>query len=106
MPRIKKHHNPFLSLLVLVGIAFCLSAWLMYLVSLRTLAPASDSEAAVQHGWLITLFQDHGMAILAVELLVLAVCAGAAMITDKCWSVRIAAHCRQREHGATPPPPN
>ncbi len=88
MPPQAKYRNPFFHLLGLVGVLFCLSGWVYYLMMIRTAAPANGSTDRSSPGPLIELMQHHGLAILASELGLLAATAVAAMATDNYWARR------------------
>lgn len=77
--------NPFYVLLVLIGIAFTLTACaygVMAFKVVRTKAEvAEDGEGAA----LLTYLDEHGATLMAVEVALLALCTVAAMATDRYW---------------------
>lgn len=82
MPQ-SKARNPFYALLVAVGVAFALTACAYGVMTVRGLDPhATDEEG------LMGLMDRHGLAIMAVELALLAVMTGLAIGTDEYWSRR------------------
>ncbi len=86
MARQKKAGNPFYVMLVAVGILFTISASCYFVVALRQSGRVEVSEA--QTGFFFQLFDEHGTAVLAVELGLLAVATFAAIGTDEYWEKR------------------
>jgi hypothetical protein len=76
--------NPFYPLLVIAGVAFAVTAFAYGVMALKAISPA-DGDA--KHPLLVFL-DDHGMALMAVELGALAVTCFLAMGTDRFWSRR------------------
>jgi len=75
--------NPFYAALVVVGLAFALTACAYTVMSFRHLDPHSLDEPGLS-----TLMKEHGLVILAVELGLLTVLTIAAISTDDFWSRR------------------
>jgi hypothetical protein len=74
--------NPFYALLVVVGVLFSLTACAYFVMTLQGANPelVRDSQ-----GWMAVL-EEHGLAILLVELAVLAVATFGAIGTDDYWT--------------------
>jgi hypothetical protein len=79
----KKIVNPFFTALVVVGLAFAMTACAYTVMSFQSL----DPHAADQPG-ISTLMKQHGLMILVVELGLLAVLTVAAISTDEYWVKR------------------
>jgi hypothetical protein len=75
--------NPFYAILMVVGLAFALTACAYTVMSFRNLDPLVESEPG-----LMTVMEDHGLTILGGELGVLAVLTFAAIGTDDYWTRR------------------
>lgn len=78
-----KPFNPFYVLLVLVGIAFAVTACAYAVMVVKNLEPVRRSPDA---GGLMVLMEQHGFTILMIELVLLTVTTVAAMSTDSFWS--------------------
>jgi hypothetical protein len=76
--------NPFYVLLVIAGIIFSITACAYGMMALRAIRLDAD---APQTG-LVAFLDEHGMALMGVELAVLAVATFAAMATDQYLSRR------------------
>ncbi len=87
-PEKKKEFNPFYALLIVAGVAFCLTAFLYSILCLRELRP----EEAVNQGplgtRLMSWLDDHGLVALLVEVAVIAILTVAAIATDEYWTKR------------------
>ena len=75
--------NPLLPWTALVGVAFCLVAWLVYLATVRRTQPRNDADAGQQ---LMQFFETYGVTLLAILLVLLAVSVLAAIRTDRFWT--------------------
>ena len=92
MARWRGFYNPFYALLVMTGIAFCLTAFaygVMTVQGLHGVDPGQMSQAGV---WLNDRLDRHGVTVLGIELAVLAVCTVAAIGTDAWWTRRADDH--------------
>jgi hypothetical protein len=87
MLRSKKFANPFYGLLVVVGLAFCITAMTYGVMMVRETRAAGSSELVANHA-LMQLMNDHGNTILLIELALLAVCTFGAIGTDEFWQRR------------------
>jgi hypothetical protein len=89
---VRKAFNPFYLLLVVVGVAFCITASAFGLMALREVRGpqtfAAAEEGAADAHPLLALMQTHGMTILLVELGLLAAFTFAAIGTDQYWTNR------------------
>lgn len=84
----KKKFNPFYALLIIVGVAFCITAFAYGIMTLRGLQPA-DSLGGSQSGkQLMHWIDKHGFALLMGELVALAVLTFSAIATDEFWTKR------------------
>ena len=101
--------NPFYVLLVLIGIAFTLTACaygVMAFKVVRTKQHAGEQHIGEQHAdrqpagaALLAYLDKHGAALMGVEVALLALCTAGAMATDRYWYRRAA-----QRNG--PPPKN
>jgi uncharacterized membrane protein YphA (DoxX/SURF4 family) len=83
--------NPFYALLVLIGVAFSVTACaygVMTFVSLRAAEAGQNPAAAAST--LAKFMNDHGEKMLGGELLLLAVATVGAISTDRFWQRRAA----------------
>lgn len=79
--------NPFYVLLVVLGIAFTLTACADVVMMLKALHP--DAEQAAPRGAALLKFIDrYGTALLTAELLLLALATVGAISTDRYWMRR------------------
>lgn len=92
----KKPVNPFYAALVVVGIAFAITACAYGVMTVRLLDPRSAGE-----GGLVGLMNSYGVTIMLVELGLLAVLTVAAISMDD-YFVRRAEQANQRT-GESPP---
>lgn len=79
--------NPFYVLLVVLGIAFTLTACAFVVMMLKALHPDAD-QAAPQGRSLLAFVDRHGTALLTGELLLLALATVGAISTDRYWMRR------------------
>jgi hypothetical protein len=77
--------NPFYALLLVVGVAFLLTATSYGVMAFRDVR--GHSAAASGSGWMMFLDQ-HGGLLMAGELAVLVIASVAAMATDGYWTSR------------------
>ena len=75
--------NPFYAALVVVGIAFAMTACAYTVMSFQHLDPHALDQPGMS-----TLMKQHGLTILVVELGLLAVLTVAAISTDDFWAKR------------------
>lgn len=82
----KKAINPFYVLLIILGIIFAITtcAYGVMTVKMSTAAGISANSG----GGLLPLLSQHGLTILLVELVLLAVATFAAIGTDDYWQKR------------------
>jgi hypothetical protein len=91
MPRSLKSRNPFYALLVIVGLAFALTATAYCVMAFREVrAPAAAAEemAMTARHPLVTWMHDNGTTALLTELALLAVFVVGAITTDNYWQRR------------------
>lgn len=89
MPKKLTATNPFYVVLVLAGIAFCVTACAYGVMAFRDVrGGAAVIEADT--GGLMGFLDRHGAALLAAEVAVLAAATVAAMWTDRFWTRRAA----------------
>jgi hypothetical protein len=82
MPQAKAA-NPFYALLMVVGVAFALTACAYGVMTVRGLDPHRADE-----GGLVGLMDQHGLTILVVELVLLGLLTVLAIGTDEYWTRR------------------
>ena len=80
----RKFVNPFYVLVVIVGIAFTVTACAYGVMTVRGLRPELSADGSGEN--LMTFLDRHGFRLMLIELGALAVFAAAAMITDTLWS--------------------
>lgn len=88
--RIKKPFNPFYVLLILVGIAFCITACAYGVMTVRGLhdgaamgANVSTTESGER---LMEWLDKNGFRLMMIEIAILAVCTFSAIATDEYWT--------------------
>lgn len=95
MARRKEAFNPFYALLVVVGVAFALTAFAYGVMALRAVDPRA--VAAEGSGATLLEFLDHwGVTLMMGELVVLAAATFGAISTDGYWARRAR---RRQLHG-------
>jgi len=77
--------NPFYPLLVVVGLAFAITACGFAVMMVRDMSPSAEMESD-GGGAMIQFFQDHGFTALMIELGVLALATFAAIATEEFWT--------------------
>jgi hypothetical protein len=87
MPR-KSAVNPFYVLLVIVGSAFCVTAFAYGVMTFRAAHGTAASRSADREHSLLTWIDRHGLMLLASELGLLGLFTFAAIGTDRYWSTR------------------
>ncbi len=92
MAKKKEPFNPFYVLLVLLGIAFSITACAYGVMAWRDLRGAVGAEA--EDSALLGFLRDHGTMLLGVELVLLAVATFGAMGTDRFWQRRAEAQSK------------
>jgi membrane protein required for beta-lactamase induction len=88
MTKNKSGINPFYVLLVLLGIAFTLTACaygVMAFKGARADAPVVDQSSGAA---LLSYLDEHGAQLMGLELALLAFCTAGAMATDRYWMRR------------------
>jgi hypothetical protein len=85
MARKRPFANPFYFLLLVVGVAFLLTASSYGVMAFREV---QGHSAAASRSGLMTFLDRHGALLMIVELAVLAVASVAAMATDNYWTGR------------------
>jgi|SRR5688500_14592263 hypothetical protein len=76
-----KASNPFYALLLVVGVAFAISACAYGVMTVRGLDPQRAGEAG-----LVGLMDQYGLVIMVVELVLLGLLTVLAIGTDEYWS--------------------
>ena len=104
MPKRRKTFNPFYSLLVVLGVAFVITACAYGLVLLRSNRPMDAVRAGNAQNPLLQLMQRHGQTILFVELGMLLVATVGCITTDDYWERRSAARHGRDESDAKDEP--
>lgn len=90
------YKNPFYSLLVVVGMAFAVTACAYFVMALHGDRAARAGEVQAAEG-LLGYLQRHGNWVLGIELALLAVLTCGAIATDDYWTRREQAAARQRD---------
>jgi hypothetical protein len=85
----RKFANPFYALLVLVGIAFVLTATAYGVMAFRTAKAVTTATPQADHP-LMDWLDDHGNGLLMLELTLLAIGTCGAISTDDYWKRRAA----------------
>ncbi|MEX2092422.1 MAG: hypothetical protein WD971_07080 [Pirellulales bacterium] len=83
----KKSANPFYALLIVVGLAFVVTAAAYGVMAVRESRAAVTGEAVADHP-LMRWMHEHGNAALVAELALLGVCTFGAIGTDEFWQRR------------------
>lgn len=85
MPKKKSGFNPFYVLLVLLGIAFTVTACAYGVMAFKATRSDDALAGAPSGAAMLTYLDQHGGELMALELALLAVCTFAAMSTDRYW---------------------
>jgi len=85
-----KPFNPFYALLVVVGVAFTVTACAYGVMTVRDLRATERTAPDAPGEPLMQAVRDHGFTFLMVELGLLAVTSVGAMATDDFWTRRAA----------------
>jgi hypothetical protein len=95
----KKPINPFYVLLVIVGIAFVLTACAYGVTAFRALRPNRAVAALPPQANSLTTFMDErGEKLLVAELVVLAIATVGAISTDGYWARRAERNAGETKH--------
>lgn len=86
-----KATNPFYVLLMAAGTAFALTACAYGVMAVKMLEPAQVAREGDSSRFFVETMDRHGLAIMLVELAVIAVCTFAAIASDGFWTRRAAA---------------
>ena len=84
----KKKPNPFYALLVVVGLAFCITAFAYGVMTVRGLHPDNSLGGSESGQNLMHWLDAYGFQLLMTELVALAVLTFAAIGTDEFWTRR------------------
>ncbi|HJT34883.1 MAG TPA: hypothetical protein VJ783_22840 [Pirellulales bacterium] len=85
---LKRGFNPFYVLLVIVGIAFSITAFAYFVMTLKDAQAAGAADANQAGAALLTFLDDYGAIAMAVELVLLALTTVGAISTDRYWMCR------------------
>lgn len=99
----KQTSNPFYSVLLVAGVAFALTACAYGVMIVHKLEPGRVAPASTSGTGVIDFMDDHGAAIMIVELVVLAIATGAAIGTDR---IRARRTTSGETHGLVKPSEN
>ena len=102
MPAKRSATNLFYALLVVLGIAFTLTACAYCVMALKSVRPQTEQQAAGGES-LLDFLDRHGAALMAGELAALAAATFAAIATDRYWMRR--AYRQHQENQAKQQPP-
>ncbi len=80
--------NPFYTLLVIVGAAFCITAFAFGVMTVRGMHPDETLQGSESGKQLMDWIDQHGFHLMMFELLALAILTVAAIATDEYWSKR------------------
>jgi hypothetical protein len=86
MLRKRSAFNPFYALLIILGIAFALTACAYSVMTLRAVRPPQDEGAS--GGALLEFLDKRGAHLMGAELALLAVASVGAIATDRYWMQR------------------
>ncbi len=79
----KQTANPFYGVLLVVGIAFALTACVYGVMTVQRMNPSRVTSGSTAGTWVIDFMDNHGATTMIVELVVMAVATGAAIGTDR-----------------------
>src|SRR5687767_10988835 len=80
--------NPFYVVLVVVGVAFCVTACAYGVMAFRAVKSESTTAAMRPEPGLMQFLDRHGAMLMGGEIAVLALATAAAIGTDSLWSRR------------------
>jgi hypothetical protein len=80
--------NPFYVVLVVVGVAFCVTACAYGVMAFRAVKSGSTTVAVEPEPGLVEFLDRHGVLLMGGELALLALATAAAIGTDSLWSRR------------------
>jgi hypothetical protein len=88
MAKLKEPTNPFYVVLVVAGVLFFVTAATYAVMTLRGDRLGRQAPGVAEAGGLMQFMDERGGQLLAGELVLLAVCTGAAMASDGYWRRR------------------
>lgn len=94
--------NPFYVLLVILGIAFALTACAYSVMTLKAVQPSTTTVESSGGVALLEFLDRHGGQLMAGELTLLAVATFAAIATDRYWMRRACDEYRARQASQSP----
>ena len=97
----RKPFNPFYVMLVLVGVAFTVTACAYGVMTVRDLRATAPTPPDAAGEPLMALLREYGFTLLMVEIGLLAASSVGAMATDDYWTRRAA---RRADLPPSPPP--
>jgi hypothetical protein len=97
MAKKKSGINPFYVLLVLLGIAFTVTACAYGVMAFKAVRRDQDVEAQSSGAAMLNYLDRHGAELMGLELALLAACTFAAMSTDRYWIRRETAESRRAD---------
>lgn len=103
MPAKRSATNPFYLLLVVLGIAFTLTACAYCVMTLQAARPHPPEQQAAAGEALLVFLDRHGALLMSAELASLAAAAVAAIATDRYWMRR---SCEQYQADRSQQPPS
>jgi hypothetical protein len=91
----RKSANPFYALLVVIGLAFVVTAAAYGVMATREARAAATGTPATDHA-LMRWMHEHGNTALLSELALLGACTFGAIGTDEFWQRRAAANAKDK----------
>ncbi len=79
----RKVVNPFYVVLIIVGVVFAVTACAYGVMTVRMLNPDLVGETSTQGAGLMRFLDQHGFALMMIQLTLLALASFAAMATDR-----------------------
>jgi hypothetical protein len=98
MAREKEPINPFYVLSGVMGVAFTITACAYGIMMLRANRGMMSAEGSDTEHPLFSLLDQHGMAILGVEVVILAIASVAAILLDHFRGKRAASEATKKEN--------
>ena len=87
MGKTRKRVNPFYVLLLVAGIAFCITACAYGVMSVKQLhAPHTPTDQMIADAGFVQFMDQRGATIMVIELAVLALATLGAIATDSYWT--------------------